>query len=430
MSSSSFSALGVPAHIVARLEARSITAPFPIQTAAIPDALAGRDVCGRAPTGSGKTIAFGIALVANIKQGKSRRPTGLVLVPTRELAAQVTAELESLAGGNRHAAVALYGGVGYRPQIDRLRRGVDIVVACPGRLTDLVNQGHLRLDDVETVVIDEADRMADMGFLPEVRRLLDQVKPDRQTLLFSATLDGEVDVLVSRYQRDPVVHDVVTDEKGPSNRHLFWHLDRADRVAVVADVIGAHSPAIVFCRTKHGADRLAKQLAKAGISAAAIHGDRSQAQRERALAAFTRGNVQALVATDVAARGIHVDDVATVIHFDLAATAKDYLHRSGRTGRGGASGIVVCLVDSDAAKAGRALQRELGYEPSRHRPDLDALGDGRHDARPADPATAATHTTPTSTQTQTRREFKPRRDRDRRSGARRANRTRGNRSSA
>ena len=387
-STPSFAALGVPERLVAGLEARGITAPFPIQAATLPDALAGRDVCGRAPTGSGKTIAFGLPMVANSVPAQPHRPTGLVLVPTRELASQVAAEIAALAGRRRPSVAAFYGGVGYRPQVTQLRRGVDIVVACPGRLADLVQQGHVRLGDVATVVIDEADRMADMGFLPEVRRLLDQVRPDRQTLLFSATLDGDVDVLIKRYQRNPVTHDVAPEADAPVNRHIFWTLGRSDRVGVAADVVSAQWPAVVFCRTKHGADRLATQLGRAGVAAAAIHGDRSQGQRERSLAAFASGKVQALVATDVAARGIHVDDVAAVLHYDLPASAKDYLHRSGRTGRAGAAGLVVALVDDAASDAGIDLQRRLGYEPVLHRPDLDALTDQRHDARPAEPGRA------------------------------------------
>ena len=380
---SSFADLGVPLAVAARLTARGINEPFPIQAATLPDALRGRDVCGRAPTGSGKTIAFGIPLVVGRVKARPHRPTALVLVPTRELAAQVAAELKALAGGTRPSVVALYGGVGYHPQVLAMRKGVDIVVACPGRLADLVQQGHVRLDDVATVVIDEADRMADMGFLPEVRRLLDRVRPDRQTLLFSATLDGDVDVLVRRYQRDPVRHELVAGADAPQNRHIFWKLDRAERVRVATDVVNAQWPAMVFCRTKHGADRLAKQLARAGVAAAAIHGDRSQGQRERSLAAFASGKVQALVATDVAARGIHVDDVAAVVHFDLPGSDKDYVHRSGRTGRAGSAGIVVSLVDKELTAAGTDLQRQLGYEPFLHRPDLSALADQSHDAKPA-----------------------------------------------
>ena len=393
MSSPSFADLGVPARLAASLDARGIAAPFPIQAATLPDALAGRDVSGRAPTGSGKTIAFGIPLVVRSTRAKPKRPTGLVLVPTRELASQVAEELAKLAGGRSPSVAAFFGGVGYGNQLNALRRGVDIVVACPGRLADLIQQGHMRLDDVATVVVDEADRMADMGFLPEVRRLLDRVRPDRQTLLFSATLDGEVDVLVKRYQRDPAVHSVVSDADAPANRHIFWQVDRAERPGITADVVKAEWPAVVFCRTKRGADRLALQLSKEGVAAAAIHGDRSQAQRERALAAFAKGKVQALVATDVAARGIHVDDVAAVVHYDLPATTKDYLHRSGRTGRAGSAGLVVSLIAREAKADGKTLQHQLGYQPTSHAPDLTALTNTHQDARPATastPSTAAT----------------------------------------
>jgi len=393
--SSTFFALGVPAPIADRLAMRGIAEPFPIQAATLPDALAGRDVCGKAPTGSGKTIAFGIPLIARVRRAEPKRPRGLVLVPTRELAAQVATELRELGGRKGPSVLPVYGGVGFGPQISALRKGVDIVVACPGRLADLVAQGHVRLDAVELVVLDEADRMADMGFLPEVKRLLDTVRDDRQTLLFSATLDGDVDVLVKRYQRSPVRHELAAAEDDTPNRHVFWKLDRSERVSVLADVLNAEWPAVVFCRTKHGADRLAKQLGKAGVSAAAIHGDRSQSQRERALASFASGKVQALVATDVAARGIHVDDVAAVVHYDPPGSTKDYVHRSGRTGRAGATGLVVSLVDKEQQPAAADLIGKLGFEPTLHWPDLEALRAGRHDARPlvAVPVTGSTQTT-------------------------------------
>jgi superfamily II DNA/RNA helicase len=389
MSTPTFHALGAPAPIADRLAQRGIVEPFPIQAMALPDALAGRDVSGKAPTGSGKTIAFGIPMVARVERAQPRRPRGLVLVPTRELAAQVAQELQQLGGAKGPRVATFYGGVGFGPQLAALRRGVDIAVACPGRLADLVQRREIHLGDVAFVVIDEADRMADMGFLPEVRRLLDTVRDDRQTLLFSATLDGDVDVLVRRYQRNPVRHELAVDDDAPQNRHIFWKLDRAERVDVAARVVSAEWPAVVFTRTKHGADRLTKQLARQGVSAAAIHGDRSQGQRDRALAAFAAGKVQALVATDVAARGIHVDDVAAVVHYDLPGSEKDYVHRSGRTGRAGAAGIVVSLVDKALAPAGEDLQRKLGFEPTLHWPDIEALADDRHDAQPATAAAAA-----------------------------------------
>ncbi|HUP70169.1 MAG TPA: DEAD/DEAH box helicase [Acidimicrobiales bacterium] len=377
-----FAALGVPAEAVERLARRKITEPFPIQAATLPDALAGRDVCGKAPTGSGKTLAFGIPLVQRQGRAKPRRPRALVLVPTRELAAQVHKELSLLAGPRGRSVATFYGGVGFGAQLNALRKGVDIAVACPGRLADLVNRGECKLSDVDMVVLDEADRMADMGFLPEVRRLLDQVRPDRQTLLFSATLDGDVDVLIRHYQKDPVTHELAAEEDAAQSRHVFWQAEREDRVALTARVVKAEWPTMVFCRTKHGADRLATQLGRAGVSAAAIHGDRSQNQRERALASFASGRVQALVATDIAARGIHVDGVACVVHFDPPADEKDYLHRSGRTGRAGASGTVLSLVGREQVADVRKLQARLALPTGIDAPDHDGLGDDRHLARP------------------------------------------------
>jgi superfamily II DNA/RNA helicase len=377
-----FIALGAPPAIAQRLAARGITEPFPIQTATIADAMAGRDVCGRAPTGSGKTIAFGIPLIANITKARPRHPRGLVLVPTRELAAQVAEELVHLAGPHGPSVACIYGGVGFGPQTNALRRGVDILVACPGRLTDLIQRRELELDAVEIVVIDEADRMADMGFLPSVRKLLDAVRPNRQTLLFSATLDGDVDVLVRRYQRNPVRRELATKDDADLSRHVFWKTSSADRVQVLTDVVNAQWPAIVFCRTKHGADRLAKQLGTRGVAAAAIHGDRSQGQRDRALAAFAGGRVQVLVATDVAARGIHVDDVAAGVHYDPPGSEKDYIHRSGRTGRAGRTGLVVSLINEDQRRDAAAMQRKLGFEPKLHHPDVATLREDGAKPRP------------------------------------------------
>ncbi|MBV9664787.1 MAG: DEAD/DEAH box helicase [Actinobacteria bacterium] len=348
---STFADLGVPADLTALLAQRGITEPFAIQTATLPDALAGRDVCGRAPTGSGKTLAFGLAVLERAGAGRDRRPRGLVLVPTRELAAQVAKELAPLARSRKMRVVMVYGGTAYGAQQKALRGNPAIVVATPGRLEDLIARGDIQLDDVVTAVVDEADRMADMGFLPAVRRILDATRRDRQTLLFSATLDGDVDVLIRRYQHDPRRHELADDDNnGADVEHLFWRVDRARRVQTTADLVTQHGSAIVFCRTRHGADRVTRQLAAAGIGAAAIHGSRTQSQRERALEAFRSGKVQALVATDVAARGIHIDAVPCVVHFDPAADDKDYVHRSGRTGRAGASGTVVTLLDTDVAR--------------------------------------------------------------------------------
>ncbi|HEX8771758.1 MAG TPA: DEAD/DEAH box helicase [Acidimicrobiales bacterium] len=381
--SSTFAQLGVPADLASLLTKQGITSPFPIQAATLPDALAGRDICGKAPTGSGKTLAFALAMALRLDQkAKPRAPRGLVLVPTRELAAQVQKELAPLARARGRTVAAVYGGTGYEPQRRALRQGVDILVACPGRLEDLIARRDVGLECVDMVVLDEADRMADMGFLPAVRRILDATRPDRQTLLFSATLDGDVDKVVRHYQRDPRRHEVLAPESQATDvEHLFWHADRTARVRLTADLLRDHSSAIVFCRTKHGADRLVTQLSTAGVDALAIHGNRSQGQRERALAAFSSGRVRALIATDVVARGIHVDDVPCIVHFDPPGDIKDYVHRSGRTGRAGATGTVVSLVAQDQVRSTRILQRSLGF-PDR----IDRPAGSR---TPAPPVTAA-----------------------------------------
>jgi len=355
-----FASLGIPDGLAEFLEELGFITPFDVQTATIPDALAGRDVSARAPTGSGKTLAFGLAMLIRVEGAKPRRPLGLVLAPTRELAEQIQRELDPIARAGGRSIIAIYGGVGYEPQKRALARGVDVLVACPGRLADLIGQGEVDLNEVEVVVVDEADRMADMGFLPEVKRLLNRTPDDRQTMLFSATLDGDVAVLTRNYQRDPVRHEVGDAEPNIEDmRHLFWRLDPTGRVDVAADLIQAVGPTIVFCRTRRGADRVATQLERAGATAAAIHGSRSQSQRNRALQSFADGNVEALVATDVAARGIHVDGVACVLHFDPPSDEKAYLHRSGRTARAGAQGVVVSFVADDELRDADKLVRIL-----------------------------------------------------------------------
>lgn len=386
--SPTFARLGVPDSICRALTERGITQPFDIQTAVLADALAGRDICGRAPTGSGKTIAFGIPLVANVGRARPHRPLALVLAPTRELADQIMMELRSFSGGVRVAVV--YGGVGYGNQVQSLRRGVDILVACPGRLEDLIEQGVVSLDAVEMVVVDEADRMADMGFIPAVRRLLNQTAPDPQTMLFSATLDGDVASLTRDYQHDPVRCEVgdETDDVISAD-HLFWTVARAGRIEVAADAISAAGPAIVFCRTRHGCDRLARQLERVGIVTAAIHGGRSQNQRTRALAAFSAGRVQALVATDVAARGIHVEGVGAVIHFDPPEDHKTYLHRSGRTARAGRGGVVLSLVEPGQAREMGRMQRQLGLQQPITDVDLAAIAELGQPASRTKPLTVA-----------------------------------------
>lgn len=369
----SFSDLGVSADLVAALAARGIDEPFPVQAATIADALAGADLCAKAPTGSGKTLAFGIPLVARVGRSAPKKPHGLVLAPTRELAAQIERELQPLADAAGRRMLSVYGGVGYERQKKRLRNGVDILVACPGRLRDLIDQQSVRLDAVEVVVIDEADRMADMGFLPEVRRLLDLTRPDRQTLLFSATLDGDVAKLTAAYQRDPVRHEVAgVDERPADLDHRFIATEASERIERTTEVIREHGSTIVFCRTRHGADRLAKQLRSRGIGAEAIHGGLSQGKRDRALAGFARGTTEALIATDVAARGIHVDGVACVVHFDPPEDVKAYIHRSGRTGRAGATGVVVSMITADQRRDAERMQRDLGLIDAPPAPEREA----------------------------------------------------------
>ena len=360
---SSFASLGVPDDLVAVLDRQGIKAPFEIQAAAIPDALSGKDVLGRAPTGSGKTLAFGIPMIAGLGDAKPRRPKGLILSPTRELAEQIRRELEPLARQRKRQVLAIYGGVGFRDQLRGLKAGADLVVACPGRLQDLLNQGEISLNEVQYVFVDEADRMADMGFLPAVRQLLDLTSPNRQTVLFSATLGKEVQILTQNYQVDPVTHEVGEVEPDLSLvDHRFFRTEQRLKVPLAAKVITETGPTVVFCRTRHGVDRVARQLKNAGVKAGWIHGGRSQNQRDAALQAFTNGRVMALVATDVAARGIHVDGVACVIHFDPPEDDKAYVHRSGRTARAGAGGSVVSFINSDQLKDTKKLQRQLALD--------------------------------------------------------------------
>ncbi len=374
MSVPSFHALGVPDDLANRLAVDGIVAPFAIQNAVIPDALAGRDILGRAPTGSGKTLAFGVPLVDRLTDAARRRPTALVLVPTRELAEQIARELRPLARLRGHEVLSVYGGVGYGGQRQALDAGAELVVACPGRLEDLLSMRALALDDVTQVVIDEADRMADMGFLPAVRRLVGRTAPDRQVLLFSATLDAAVGSLAAELQRRPVRHEV--GAPGPdvsAAQHAFWAVARPDRARLTAEIARTLGPTIVFCRTRHGADRLSRQLAALGAPAAPLHGGRSQQQRDGSLRAFVTGAVTCLVATDVAARGVHVDDVAGIVHYDPPTDAATYIHRSGRTARAGASGVVVSLVEPEAASAARALQRAVGIDVPISRPQIADL---------------------------------------------------------
>ncbi len=358
-----FADLGLAEPIVDALAERGIKEPFPIQAMSIPDALTGRDVCGKAKTGSGKTLAFGLPVLHQLGVAEKKRPLALALVPTRELAVQVHDELEPIAHGLDRTICAIYGGADIEKQIKKLGRGVDFVVATPGRLIDLIERKEVSLEGIEHVIVDEADRMADMGFMPQVEWLLRHVPGDRQTLLFSATLDGVVDRLISRYQKDPVRFEVESPTTTvDSMHHRFLLVHEMDRAKVVAKIAESSTRTLVFSRTKHGADRLVRSLEELDVAAGAIHGDLRQKSRERALEDFSNGELDVLVATDVAARGIHVDDIDMVIHYQPAADHKAYLHRSGRTARAGNSGCAVTLSIWNEELEVKRLQKRLGLD--------------------------------------------------------------------
>jgi superfamily II DNA/RNA helicase len=360
---STFAGLGLHADLVAALARQGITEPFPIQELTIADALAGRDVLGKAKTGSGKTLAFGLPLLGRIAKAEPRRPRGLILVPTRELATQVTDALRPLGDVRDRKVRAVYGGVSMDAQITALQKGVDVVVGTPGRLIDLLERKELSLEAVEVLVVDEADRMADMGFMPQVQKILYGITGPHQTMLFSATLDGAVKRLVDRYMNDPVSHETGEDEPTVDEMdHVFLAIHQMDKVKVAAAIANANSRTMMFMRTKRGADRLVEQLGREGVRALAIHGDLRQGAREKALADFMSGKVHVLVATDVAARGIHVDAVDVVIHYDPPEDEKAYLHRSGRTARAGESGVAVTLMLWNQENEIRVIQRRLGLQ--------------------------------------------------------------------
>jgi superfamily II DNA/RNA helicase len=368
-SHASFADLGVPSDLTAVLTDRGITEPTPIQAATLPDSLAGRDVLGRGRTGSGKTYAFLLPLVARLsasgRRTESRRPRALVLAPTRELVGQIEQALAPLAAAAGLTTRTVFGGVGQNPQVQGLRKGVDIVLACPGRLEDLIGQGHCDLSGVEVTVLDEADHMADLGFLPAVRRLLAATPKQGQRLLFSATLDNGVNVLVKQFLQQPVTHEADSAQSPVAAMdHHVLHLAREHRVPVLVDLASAPGRTVVFTRTKHGAKALARQLNRSGVPAVELHGNLSQGARTRNMEAFHTGRATTLVATDIAARGIHVDDVALVVHADPPAEHKAYLHRSGRTARAGASGTVITLMTAEQTGDVRALTRAAGIRPT------------------------------------------------------------------
>jgi superfamily II DNA/RNA helicase len=360
-----FDGLGVPAELVEVLEDEGITTPFPVQAATLPDALAGRDILGRAQTGSGKTLGFSLPMVSRLAGGStlSARPRGLVLVPTRELASQVSMVLMPLARAMGLRVTTIYGGVSYGPQVNALQRRTDIVVATPGRLVDLIGQGECDLSDVEVTVIDEADQMADLGFLPIVRRLLESTPDGGQRMLFSATLDAAIDVLARRFLTDPVLHSVDENSSPAEIEHHVITIEPSHKLAVVSALAGGEKRSLVFTRTKHGAERLARQLTEAGIPAAELHGNLRQNARSRNLAAFAGGIARVMVATDIAARGIHIDGIDLVVHADPPAEHKAYVHRSGRTARGGADGVVVTLQMKSQARDVTLMMRKAGITP-------------------------------------------------------------------
>jgi superfamily II DNA/RNA helicase len=367
-STPSFPDLGVPANLVSVLADLGISTPTPIQSATLPDSLAGRDVLGRGRTGSGKTYAFLLPLVTRLAASSRNRrpgaPRALILAPTRELVGQIDQALAPLAKAAGLSTRTVFGGVGQNPQVQGLRRGVDIVVACPGRLEDLIGQGHCSLGSVEVTVLDEADHMADLGFLPAVRRLLDKTPRDGQRLLFSATLDKAIDVIVKRFLRSPVTHEADSAQSPVATMdHHVLHISRDHRLPILVDLASAPGRTLVFTRTKHGAKALARQLNRSGVPTVELHGNLSQNARTRNMDAFHSGKAQTLVATDIAARGIHVEDVALVIHADPPVEHKAYLHRSGRTARAGASGTVVTLMTSEQVRDVRQLTRAAGIKP-------------------------------------------------------------------
>lgn len=368
-STPSFLELGVPPVLAEALAAQGIETPFPIQTATLPHSLAGHDVLGRGRTGSGKTYAFVLPLLARLAAGPSRRrsgrPRALILAPTRELVSQIEASIAPLAKALSLRTVTIFGGVSPNPQVTALRDGVDIVVACPGRLTDHLQQGNAKLDAVEITVLDEADHMADLGFLPAVKKLLEQTPRSGQRLLFSATLDAGVDVLVKRFMTDPITHSVDSAQSPvDAMTHHVLHVNNDSRLPVLVDLTAAPGRTLVFTRTKHRAKTLTKQLNASGIPAVELHGNLGQTARTRNLLAFSDGTAKTMVATDIAARGIHVDDVTLVIHADPPVEHKAYLHRSGRTARAGASGTVVTLMTDEQVSDVRDLTRKAGIKPT------------------------------------------------------------------
>lgn len=358
-----FADLGVAPALIEALAARGYESAFAIQELALEDAINGHDICGKAQTGSGKTLAFGIPVVQRLTDAPRGKVQALMLVPTRELANQVMDELAPLCEAVDLSYLAVYGGADIDKQIRAIEKGVEVIVATPGRMIDLLERKVVSVADVSHVVLDEADRMADMGFMPQVEWILRRIDGVHQTLLFSATLDGAIDTLVTRYQNNPITHEVVNDEVTVEQMsHLFFTVHRMDRAKVAANIVKNSHRTMIFCNTKRMCDRLSDDLTELGVKAEPIHGDLRQRQREKALSRFSEGDLQALVATDVAARGIHVDDVDVVIHFDPPDDHKTYLHRSGRTARAGGSGVAITFALWDQELDVKRLQKRLALD--------------------------------------------------------------------
>ena len=370
----SFSDLGIGPAIVQALERQGITEPFEVQKETIPDSLLGRDVCCRAPTGSGKTLAFGLPLIARSRRAESKRPTSLILTPTRELAEQINSVLKPIAAAVDRDIVSIYGGVSYKNQYNALNRGVDILVACPGRLLDLLDRRALKLDDVETVVLDEADRMADMGFMEPVCKILDKCSKQRQTILFSATLDDDVADLVKNYQHQPVTIEVGPKEVSIENmQHLFWTMKPHQKLGITAEILAKCGKTIIFCKTRRGVDKLGDEMYDADLRVSTLHGGLNQRQRDRALKRFSKGGTSALVCTDVASRGIDIQGINCVIHYDPPENGKAYKHRSGRTARAGAEGVVISYVQRSQQRAYNKIQNTVGIKRRFQPPNVENL---------------------------------------------------------
>jgi superfamily II DNA/RNA helicase len=383
---SSFAELGLHEALIEGLGRQGINEPFEVQTECIPLLLDGVDVACRAPTGSGKTLAFGLPLLQTLPAAAPHRPTGLILTPTRELAEQIHNVLKPLAKAMDLFVGSVYGGVSYRPQHRMMERGVDILVACPGRLLDLMDSGVIVLKDTVSIVLDEADRMADMGFMEPVCDVLDRCADDAHVVLFSATLDDEVAQLVEAYQNDPAIVEVGEADVSVTHMdHHFWLMPNSKKSLISCELVRKCGRSVIFCRTRAGVDRVAEEMEMDGVYVTALHGGMTQRQRDRAMETFIHGECMALVATDVAARGLDVEGVNCVIHYDPPENGKAYKHRSGRTARGGASGVVVALVQKPQKKMYSRMQKDVGINEAFVPPDFLALPEFEVEYIPPEP---------------------------------------------